>query len=141
MSRCRGSNGSDRAQAAPNLFWTMWSSAASMTSRGWSLSSGRPVPERRPEAVRHRGDPMVLEHLRQRCHGCRPPTAHGEHKPPGTAAERPRGVENARRPPAQWNPVVAAVSTRNANASLIAGERLPVLVRGSQGNPTFATTN
>ena len=54
----------------------------------------RPVPERRPEPVRHGGDLVVLKHLGQRRRRHRPPAPHGEHHPARTVAERPRRIED-----------------------------------------------
>ena len=66
---------------------------------------GRPIPERRPEAVRHRRDLVVLEHLRQRRHRDRLAARHREHQSIALV-ERPRRVENLQRSHAQWNPVL-----------------------------------
>ena len=58
---------------------------------------GGPIRERRPEAVRHGGDLVVLEHLREHRRGYRPPAPHREHEPVAVT-ERPRGVEDLQRP-------------------------------------------
>ena len=82
---------------------------------------GGPVPERRPEAVRHGCDSMVLEHLGQRRRGDRLPAAHGKHERIAVA-ERPRGVENLQRPPAQRDPVLALrLHPRSGNRPHTAG--------------------
>ena len=66
---------------------------------------GRPVPERRPEAVWHGGDLVPLEHLRLRRRRDRPPAPHREHERPAFTEGLPR-VNDIQRPLAQRNPVL-----------------------------------
>ncbi len=66
---------------------------------------GRPVPERRTEAMGYSRDPKVLERLDQRRRRDRSPTPHREHERIAVA-QRPRRVEDLQRPAAQRNPVL-----------------------------------
>ena len=81
-------------------------SAASMTSRGWSVSSAAQSPGTMSGARAVSRDPKVLERLEQRRRRDRPPAPHREHERTAVA-EFPRRVENLHGAAAQWDPVLA----------------------------------
>ena len=96
---------------------------------------GGPISERRPEAVRHGGDRVLLEHLGQRRRGYRPAAPHREHEPVAVA-ERARRVEYLDRPAAEREAVLALRARLQARvqsrqgASCVSGARRPVLRAG-----------
>ena len=83
---------------------------------------GRPVPERRAEAVHHGRDPVIAERLAQRLAGePRSPLA-GEHERTPAVAERTGRLEDLQRAPAQGHTMVALqLHARGRNGPHAAG--------------------
>ena len=102
MSRRRRSNRSGRL----DLVLDHVGGAQPQWHRGGGPSVPPPGPGTTTEPVRYSGDLVVLEHLRERRRGYRPPAPHREHEPVAVA-ERPRRVEDLQRPDAERDPVLA----------------------------------
>ena len=64
-----------------------------------------PIPEARPEPMRHGGDAEFFDQLAQRCVGARLPTRVGEHEA-GAIAQSPRVVQDRQRPPRKRDAVI-----------------------------------